>query len=535
MTRAAWVVMALLALLPVAVSAGDDARHPGPDVFFFYEFRLERGRLHLLHETRWTDQYAQELLEQQIDQDDDGEVSLEEGKAFARAWAERVGRTFRLEVQARPVDLGDPEITHDTYVPTARDLERLKNLGDEGVVDVAGLEVFEGITWEFRVYLDFVVPLPDDSVIQIDLFEATYQEPVKGEVLPWVTNALIAYGDPGLSFLEWTEPANPLQLTPEIQIVFDWSGKGPSLIDWKEHEDPDQGLRDLLADIIRGKVGLILGMLIALVYGMGHALMPGHGKAMVAAYLIGTRGRMRDAITLGLIVTFTHMFAIMVVAILTDIFLSNADRKSIEAWLGVASGLGIVVIGLWLLVRNSRALVKGEAWFDRGHVHEHGPDPAQDHPQEHEGHGGLPHDHGPHGHEDHGRHQHDPKHHDHDHHHHHHGHHHRHRMPTSFKELLALGVTGGIVPCPSAVVIYFWAIQNNYPWMATLVVGMFSLGLAVVLVLIGMLMVTSTKTLEKLSRGQQRLQTVLRVLPWLSSVLILIVGILVTYTAFAIK
>jgi nickel/cobalt transporter (NicO) family protein len=532
--------MALLALLPAALSAGDDAGHPGPDVFFFYELRLERGRLHFLHETRWTDQYAQELLEKQIDRDGDGEVSLEEGNAFARAWAERVGGSFRLEVQARPVALGDPEITHDTYVPTARDLERLKNLGDEGVVDVAGLEIFEGITWEFRVYLDFVVPLPDDSVIQIDLFEATYQEPVKGEVLPWVTNALIAYGDPGLSFLEWTEPASPLQLTPEIQVVFDWSARGPSLVDWKEHEDPDQGLRDLLADIIRGKVGLILGMLIALIYGMGHALMPGHGKAMVAAYLIGTRGRMRDAITLGLIVTFTHMFAIMVVAILTDIFLSNADRKSIEAWLGVASGLGIVVIGLWLLVRNSRALVKGEAWFDRGHAHahahEHGPDLARDHLHGHEDHGDHDHhrDHGPHddglhSHEDHGDHDHHARHH------HHHGHHHHHRMPTSFKELLALGVTGGIVPCPSAVVIYFWAIQNDYPWMATLVVGMFSLGLAVVLVLIGLLMVTSTKTLEKLSRGQQRLQAVLRVLPWLSSVLILIVGLVVTYTAFAIK
>ena len=51
------------------------------------------------------------------------------------------------------------------------------------------------------------------------------------------------------------------------------------------------------------KVGLIL---LAMAYGASHALAPGHGKTMVAAYLVGTRGKISDALILGLSTMFTH-------------------------------------------------------------------------------------------------------------------------------------------------------------------------------------------------------------------------------------
>ena len=51
---------------------------------------------------------------------------------------------------------------------------------------------------------------------------------------------------------------------------------------------------------------LVLLLLAAFGWGALHALSPGHGKAMVAAYLVGTRGSTRDAVLLGATVTVTH-------------------------------------------------------------------------------------------------------------------------------------------------------------------------------------------------------------------------------------
>jgi nickel/cobalt exporter len=502
---------ATLAILLLAGALPADERHPVPDVYFFYELRIERGRLYLLHETRWTDQVAQDLLRDQVDQDGDFQVSEIEGSEFARRWAERVVRTFRVEIQGEPVHLGEAEVNFDTYIPTARDLERLGELDAEAIESVTDLEAYQGLSWEFRVYLDFEIPLPSASPVQVDLFEKTYQEEESEGLSPWATNAISAYGEDGLSILRGTPPGDPRRITEHIELVFDWSGKGPSAFDWKELENPDEELRDILADVIRGKVGLVLGLILALVYGMGHAIAPGHGKAMVAAYLIGTRGRIRDAVSLGLIVTLTHTSAIMLVAILAGLYLQGTERRELEQYLGIASGVGILLIGLWLLIRNSRAWIRKEPLF--GH-HHHG-----DHDHHHHHHHHHHHDHDDHSHDHHDG-DHAPA----------HGHHH-HRVPTSFRELLGLGAMGGIVPCPAAVVVCLWALQNDYVWMATLVVGAFSLGLAVVLVVIGLMMVSSTRTLERISRSRDRLKTLLLVLPLASSILLLGVGVLVTWSA----
>jgi len=513
----------MLAILMLAGPVPADERHPLPDVYFFYELRIERGRLYLLHETRWTDQVAQDLLRDRVDQDGDFKVSEFEGAEFARKWAKRVLTTFRVEIQGEPVNLGEAEINFDTHIPTARDLERLGELDAEATESVTDLEAYQGLTWEFRVYLDFEIPLPTESPVQVDLFEETYQEEESEGPRPWATNAISAYGEDGLSILQGTRPGDPRQLTKHIELVFDWSGRGPSSFDWKEFEDPGEQLKDILADVIRGKVGLVLGLILALVYGMGHALAPGHGKAMVAAYLIGTRGRVRDAVTLGLIVTVTHTSAIMVVAILAGLYLQGTERRELEQYLGIASGVGILLIGLWLLIRNTRAWIRKEPLF--GHHHHHHGHHHEHHDHSHDHH--HPHDHD-HDHRDHDQEPHDNGDRDHAT---AHGHHH-HRVPTSLRELLALGTMGGVVPCPAAVVVCLWALQNDYVWMATLVVGAFSLGLAAVLVLIGLMMVSSTRTLERFSKGRERLTTVLLVLPLASSILILGVGVLVTWSSF---
>ncbi|MBN2490164.1 MAG: sulfite exporter TauE/SafE family protein [Planctomycetes bacterium] len=532
--RAGGLAAGLLLAAAASLRAGG---HPAPDVHFFYELRIERGRLHLLHETRWTDLFAQEVLRTAIDRDGDGAISQAEGMEFARAWAERVVGSFLLEVQGVPVELGEAEVHFGTHLPSAADLARAGMLSAVEP-DRASLEAFLGTTWEFRVYLDFEIPLPAAEPIHLDLHESTYGEESE-EVRPWTTNAILAYGADGLSFRYGTEPDDPRYLTPHIELALDWSGQGPALFEWRELDNPDAEVRDLLGEIIQGRIGLVLGLLLALVYGMGHALAPGHGKAMVAAYLIGRRGRVRDAFWLGGIVTFTHTFSILAVAILAGLFLRATETRLLQEWLGIASGLGILAIGGWLLIRGGRVLLRGEA-AHAAHAHTHaGAGSRHGHldaaalSQRDRGESGRPCP---------AEYRHDPDHaglspdpaalHAHHGHAHHHGH--DHRAPTGLRELFALGITGGMVPCPAAVVVFLWALQNDYPWMATLVVGTFSLGLAIVLVAIGLLMVTSAHTLERLARGQQRLRFVLRVLPLLSAIVIVGVGVLVTLAAWQV-
>jgi ABC-type nickel/cobalt efflux system permease component RcnA len=271
------------------------------------------------------------------------------------------------------------------------------------------------------------------------------------------------------------------------------------LVEWAEWVDPDRGLKELLADLVRGRTGIWLGMCIAFLYGVAHAFAPGHGKAVVGAYLIGTRGRILDAVWLGVIVTLAHTLSIIIVAILVGFVFEVTDRAAIDRWIAIGSGVGILGMGLWLLWRNTRAAITGQPVF--GHHHHH------------HAHHGHDHDH------DHG----------HDHGHHHHGH--DHRLPASFRELLALGVTGGIVPCAGGVWVFLWALNNDYAWTATLMVSSFSLGLAAVLVAIGLLMVTSTKGIERIAGSRERVRVILFVLPFLSALIIVGVGVVLTYMA----
>ena len=103
--------------------------------------------------------------------------------------------------------------------------------------------------------------------------------------------------------------------------------------------------------------------------------------------------------------------------------------------------------------------------------------------------------------------------------------HHHHQQPgdtVSFRELLALGVTGGIVPCPAALVVLLSAIALQRIGFGLLLIIAFSVGLATVLMAIGLLMVYARHFMLRF-QGEGRFIT--RWLPLTSAAIITVLGL----------
>jgi nickel/cobalt exporter len=204
--------------------------------------------------------------------------------------------------------------------------------------------------------------------------------------------------------------------------------------------------------------------------GAMHALEPGHGKTVVAAYLIGSKGRKIDAVILGGIVTFTHTFSIILLAIAVKLTSNRITltEESLHGYLGTVAGLMIFSIGMWMLVQR----IRGREPF---HFHSHDASHAHTHP----------HQHSPDNNHDH---------HDHDHQHAHDSDNHTHGgKRASYWQLCLLGISGGIVPCPAAIAILLASMAGGRLEEGLTYVLLFSLGLAAVLIAIGLIVVGAGK------------------------------------------
>lgn len=309
------------------------------------------------------------------------------------------------------------------------------------------------------------------------------------------------------------------------------------------------GQEDLLAMLRTGNLSasFIAGTLLAaMVWGAGHALTPGHGKAIVGAYLIGSRSTPWHAVYLGLTVTLTHTFGVLGLGLIALFASRYVLPEQLYPWLGVVSGLIVVGMGLFMLRQRVRPLIGGYIAHRRDH-HDHGHNHL--HPTEHShdhGHGhnqgdhvhGHEHEH-PHPHDDDGlrdhTHHHDHDHHGHNHlhptgHPHDHGHGHSHLppgaggSPVTWRSLLLLGISGGLLPCPSALVLLLAAVSMNRAAFGMVLVVAFSLGLAAVLTVVGLLFVKSSRIVQRVPR----LTAWGRFLPVSSAVVITVLGVVIT-------
>lgn len=271
--------------------------------------------------------------------------------------------------------------------------------------------------------------------------------------------------------------------------------------------------------------------LAATAWGASHALTPGHGKAIVGAYLIGSRGTPLHALYLGLTVTTTHTLGVMALGLVALFASRFLLPEQLTPWLAMVSGLIVIIIGATLFYKRFMTVRKNKTDAHHHTVHTH-----DDH-QHHHGH-----DH-PHGHD----HHHDnDNHYDHDHthdHEHHHGHshtryhgdHHTHsHLPpgadgaaVTWRSLLALGVSGGLLPCPAALVLLLTAISIGRIGFGILLVIAFSIGLAAVLTLVGMLFIKGSLLL----RGFGATNTLRRYAPSFSALVIIVIGVFITAQA----
>jgi nickel/cobalt transporter (NicO) family protein len=245
----------------------------------------------------------------------------------------------------------------------------------------------------------------------------------------------------------------------------------PALRLGKSLQAPDRVADAGFAHLIgRGRLGIwvVLGSLAAaLFWGAAHALSPGHGKTIITAYLVGQRGTPRHAALLGLIVTATHTAGVFALGLVTLLLSRFIVPERLYPWLNLASGMLVVAIGASVLTAR---------WSHRRS----------------------------------------------------HSHHHRHEhVHISGRSLLAVGVSGGLLPCPSALVVLLAAISLHRVAYGMVLIVAFSFGLAASITGIGLLSVLAKRAFRRVSFEG----SLIRVLPALSALVILVAGIAMTARA----
>ena len=269
---------------------------------------------------------------------------------------------------------------------------------------------------------------------------------------------------------------------------------------------PRDAFTALIAGGPLGPGMLLFTLTVAASLGAFHALEPGHGKTVVAAYLVGARGTARHALLLGLVVTASHTVGVYLLGAVTLYASRHVVPERLYPWLGAASGILIALLGVSLLYRR----LLGARTAPIGHAHTHAQEALASHDHE------AAHAHGvEHGH-DHG-----------------HGHHHHHVPdgPVSLRALVALGVSGGIVPCPAALVVLLSAVALGRIGLGLLLIVAFSVGLAAVLIAIGLLVVYARRLAARFARTNVEGPLVRRWLPLTSAAVITASGVVITVQA----
>jgi ABC-type nickel/cobalt efflux system permease component RcnA len=266
---------------------------------------------------------------------------------------------------------------------------------------------------------------------------------------------------------------SPLDVTSATATVAPTSDPVPGLTRGKALEAPDRvadsGFTRLITRSHLGVLVILASLAAAFFWGAAHALSPGHGKTIVTAYLIGKRGTAKDAALLGGIVTVTHTIGVFALGLVTLALSQWIVPDRLYPWIDLVAGLMVVSIGLTVL----RSRAKHAAAHRHGHAHDH---------------------------------------------------HHDHEHNVSRRSLLAVGVSGGLLPCPSALVVLLAAISLHRLAFGLVLIVAFSLGLALSITGIGLGAVLAKKAFARRSFDG----LLIRALPAISALVIVVAGVLMT-------
>lgn len=259
-----------------------------------------------------------------------------------------------------------------------------------------------------------------------------------------------------------------------------------------------KALEDMISKQNIGSGMIAFSLILAVILGALHALTPGHGKTIVAAYLIGSKGRVIDALILGIVVTLTHTFSVLLLGLIALTASRKILPQELAPYLGALSGALIGIMGLTMLYTRGRNFIKyGSAVREHAHPHildEHKHEEAHAHTH--------PHTHA--------------------------------NTDTASKvklrDLVILGISGGLVPCADAFVVLLIAIYMGRVALGMIIILAFSVGLAGILIAIGVMMVKAKPLVEKLGMGGNFIKGYL---PIASALLVSVIGVYITYQSVA--
>ena len=239
-------------------------------------------------------------------------------------------------------------------------------------------------------------------------------------------------------------------------------------------------MSDLFSSSTQTPLLILFTILAAFGLGALHGLEPGHGKALLAFTLVGARATFKQAAILAGALTFAHTIAVLLLGVLL-FFAAGFATESLFTWITLVSGVAVVVIG----ARTLSAAV-GRVIHEREHALAH----ARGHA--------------------------------HDHHDHHHGHSHAiaGSAPLHFPSAVVAAMSGGIAPCPAAIVVLLTALHLHRVGYGLLLIVIFSLGLAAILTGLGLAVVHGAAWLQR----QSGFARVARIAPFVTSSIISIIG-----------
>ncbi len=421
-----------------------------------------------------------------IDKDHDGNASIDERRIYAMSKSSELLAGLRLMIDAKEAALN--RSTADVTFPEGQG--GLKTIRLESVYECA-VEGTNARTLRFedsnfnerKGWKEIIVgassgaTIQESSVPQNDVTDALRKYPEELLQTP------ITVSEATVRFVPGTGTSAFSQLTQSV--VSKTSDGFAELVSAKELSTPV----------------ILFSLLFSMALGAGHALTPGHGKTIVAAYLVGSRGTAKHALFLGTTVTITHTLGVFAMGLIALFASQYILPETLYPWLSFISGAMVVAIGI--------SLFRKRLLHARGKI-------VEDHSHHHDAH--HSHDHS---------HSHDAFTHTHD------GHTHTHTppgadgSPVTWKSLLALGVSGGLLPCPSAIVVLLSAVALGRIGFGLLLILAFSIGLAGVLSGIGFLMVYARRYFERFNTHGP----LLRWLPVASALVVSVAGIVLSLQA----
>lgn len=491
------VAAILTALVVVFVPGSVAFAHPLGNFTINHYSRLEISRAEL--RIRYVLDYAEIptfQAKQEMDANGDSATDAAETSAYLRRTLWDAQKNLVLYMDARPLTV--------EFVPGSPELEFSEGQG--------GLQVMRVAAW-------FRAPLSWDQNARIE-----YRDNNFADRLGW--REIVAQTKDGVSLMQSNVPAkdlsNELRAYPQAQLANPPDERAASLTialgggNATGSDAPqrlatgsfayDRTLNDFI-ELAATKQELSFSviaasLLAAMALGALHAFEPGHGKTIVGAYLVGSRGTAKHALILGLVVTATHTLGVYALGLVTLFASRYILPEQLYPWLGVLSGALVAILGVrlfWEHVRRMRAKAHSQTYaetmskeqhrrlHEHGHAHRHAP--TQSHKHADEPAWTHSHSHAFANAEQEAAHA------------------RKHLAPLlnddrlTWKSLLSLGVSGGLLPCPSALVVMLSAIALGRVAFGLVLIVAFSLGLAGVLMATGIAFLYAGKCAGRFLRG----------------------------------